>query len=129
VTDRSPRYLAWVHGFESCVCWASDVEPWPEDDGCTRLPVPGIVAHHVRMGNRAGMSQKPSDFFTVPLTDLEHKRLHHYGEAEFWAKVGVDPRRVMRTLLIWWMKEQRKAIPEDHPAAVAVCKLTLEIAG
>lgn len=129
MSHQDKKYLAFVRGFESCTRWASDVEPWPEDDGCTRLPVPGIVAHHVRMGNRAGMGQKPDDYFAVPLTDMEHKRLHHFGEAEFWAKAGVDPRRVMRCLLLEWTRKVRLPADPSHVVWVSVAKLTAEIEG
>lgn len=55
--NRCEEYLAWIRS-------------QPSVESGER----GCVAHHV-LGNRYG-TLKTSDFLAIPLTDLEHKRLH-----------------------------------------------------
>jgi hypothetical protein len=104
------NYLSFIHSFASCVQWPSEVENWPEDDEIDPYVTPtpyadNIVAHHVRMGAGAGMGQKPSDFWAVPLTSDEHHDLHSNGEAGFWAKHDKDPRIIICRLITLWLGE------------------------
>ena len=43
-----------------------------------------IEVAHVRLGSDAGMSRKPSDYFTVSLCKPCHTRQHSEGERTFW---------------------------------------------
>lgn len=91
---RSPAYLRYVAGHDSCVAWEECAPPR------YHLSSQPSVAHHVRMGGNGGMGVKPSDYRTVPLTDLEHRALHQMGEKEYWRRVGVDPDLVIISLLV-----------------------------
>ncbi len=63
-----------------------------------------IVAHHVHIFKDGGMGIKPSDFRTVPLTPLEHQRLHQMGERSYWAKKNIDVEIVIIVLLCSFAK-------------------------
>jgi len=58
---RSADYLAWVR-----------CQPSVESGKY------GCVAHHV-IGNGRCSTLKTSDYFAIPLTDEEHRRLHDHG--------------------------------------------------
>lgn len=49
------------------------------------------------------MGLKPSDYRTVPLTPLEHHRLHAMGEVSYWEKVQIIPEIAMADMLIEWL--------------------------
>lgn len=52
---------------------------------CTKCgETAGIEVAHVRIGSDAGMSRKPSDFYTVSLCKPCHTRQHSEGEPTFW---------------------------------------------
>jgi len=55
------------------------------------------------MGSNEGLGQKPSDFRCVPLTAMEHRKLHNQGEKSFWLSTGIDPYEVMTWLLYGWL--------------------------
>lgn len=38
-----------------------------------------VVPHHVRLSGFCGMGQKPHDLFCIPLTYIEHARIHTQG--------------------------------------------------
>jgi hypothetical protein len=81
---REPKYLAWLRK-QSCAC------------GCG-APAPSDAAH-LRSGSlkygklAAGMTEKPSDCWAMPLNRACHMRQHAYGsEIEWWAAHGIpDP--------------------------------------
>jgi hypothetical protein len=61
-----------------------------------------IVAHHVRCLGGGGMGLKPSDLMCVPLTPIEHERLHRIGEKTFWAEHSIDPKdELAKNMLIF----------------------------
>lgn len=72
---RDPAYLAFVRE-QPCLA--------------TRI-TQGVVAHHVRQRTGGGVALKPSDYFTVPLCEIVHARLHQEGEAAFWKRSKVCP--------------------------------------
>lgn len=78
---RNRSYLAHIRGFR---CTIADKH---ECEG-------RIEAAHVRNGTDGGMSQKPSDFYTVPLCWKAHGEQHQVGETTFWSKYGIDPLKV-----------------------------------
>lgn len=113
-TSRNPDYLRFVRAHSSIVTWDPPLEPWPDrEDPLFDQDSFGTVAHHVRLGQGGGMGLKPSDYRTVPLTDSEHRELHQTGERSWWARRGVDPRRVIIALL------SRYAGVENRPYADA----------
>ena len=63
-----------------------------------------IEAAHIRMGNplygkpSAGMQEKPSDTFTVPLCAAHHDEQHSMNEAQFWMALAIDPLRLALAL-------------------------------
>lgn len=54
-------------------------------------------ACHIRVGSaihrkkHTGLSQKPDDWWTLPLTAEEHREQHAGNELEFWRRHGIDP--------------------------------------
>lgn len=50
----------------------------------------GIEVAHVRLGNHAGMGQKPDDWNTVSLCKHCHDSQHRLGEQTFWRNRQVD---------------------------------------
>ena len=66
---------------------------------CGRRP---SDAHHLRYAQNPALGRKVSDEFTVPLCRGHHREVHHCGdEADWWAKVAVDPIAAART---FWLK-------------------------
>lgn len=67
----------------------------------------GCVAHHAIGGRYSTL--KTSDYFAIPLTDAEHKRLHDWGWAEWESKHGnqmahaeaVMKRAIEAGVLVW----------------------------
>lgn len=92
---RSERYLRYIRGQDSCLSWAGGL---PQAVPTPAHPV--SIAHHVRLGGNGGVGIKPSDYRTVPLTDLEHRALHQRGEKSFWREAGLDPDQIIISLLI-----------------------------
>ncbi len=82
--ERDEQHLALIRQCD-CLCCGYD----------GRLP--GIEAAHVRLANaalgkgKAGISEKPSDRWTVPLCRDCHASQHSCGEQYFWAGVGINP--------------------------------------
>jgi hypothetical protein len=80
MADRDERYLRYIREQPCCVCGGIDVDP-----------------HHIRVGSigdgklAAGMGQKSSDRWAVPLCRRHHDQCHATGEAQFWASLGLDP--------------------------------------
>ena len=80
---RSSAHLAYVRSLR-CVATGGDKD---------------VQAAHVRKGTDGAMGQKPSDYFTLPLTEYQHKRQHMIGEPAFYAELGIaDP--ILRALEI-----------------------------
>lgn len=75
---RSQAHCTFVRSHECCV------------PGCTNRP---IEVAHVRNGSDAGMSRKPSDYFTISLCggiDGHHAEQHRIGEQSFAALHRID---------------------------------------
>lgn len=60
------------------------------------------VAAHVRSMTDGGMGMKPSDRFTVPLCDSDHRHQHQIGEERFWREVGLEIEDVLAVALGLW---------------------------
>lgn len=84
---RSPRYMEFIR---SLPCVVTGMENGYTD----------IVAHHVRMGAGAGVGQKPSDYWCLPLDAKEHTKLHQVGEARYWQGHGVNPHELIAMNLV-----------------------------
>lgn len=78
--NRSDAYLAWVRA-----------QPSVESG------MMGCVAHHVVGHGRCG-TVKSSDFWCLPLTDSEHRRLHDHGWAEWERQNGSQLEHAARLL-------------------------------
>lgn len=56
-----------------------------------------VDAAHIRMGalwagkRSTGKSEKPNDWWTVPLSRELHAEQHEGGEEEFWRRHGINP--------------------------------------
>lgn len=103
---RSKAYLAFVR---SHPCIVTDTEL-------------DVVAHHCRHApHGGGTSIKPSDYRTVPLSPLEHARLHHVGEKSFWKSVKIHPEFVMIDMLSEWIHiHHRVYIPKINSLSEAI---------
>jgi hypothetical protein len=61
-------------------------------------------AAHLRAGDlrygkkAAGMQEKPSDRWTLPLCSGCHRQQHQGNELEFWTNAGIDPFVLSMTL-------------------------------
>lgn len=64
---RSEKHKQWIRGFNCYEC------------GCGGR----IEAAHVRIGTDGSTSEKPSDYWCVPLCKPDHDRQHD-GERTFW---------------------------------------------
>jgi hypothetical protein len=72
-----------------------------------------IEAAHIRMGNplygkpQAGMGEKPSDQFVLPLCMRHHDEQHAMNEAQFWMALAIDPLRLALALFDSTADEER----------------------
>lgn len=105
-TLRSKAYLDFVR---SHPCLVTDQEY-------------AVVAHHCRhKPHGGGVSLKPSDYRTVPLTPLEHYRLHSIGEKSYWANAMIIPEIAMADMLVDWLKiTYRVSVPNVHDLETAL---------
>lgn len=104
----------------------------------------GCVAHH-SIGSGRCSTLKTSDYFAIPLTDAEHKKLHHWGWAEWERKNGnqlghafmVLEKAIIAGVLVWkpdanlrhWAdtaQEIERAIREGE---LVFCKKAARLAG
>lgn len=61
-----------------------------------------MVAHHVRTGNGGGMGMKVSDYYTIPMTALEHSRLHAGVEKEYYKSKHLNTdEQIVANLLVF----------------------------
>lgn len=61
--------------------------------------------HHVRVRGNAGVGQKPSDFFTIPLCRVHHDEIHKHGSTTFEQKYQVSLPFLVMMVLQEWVKE------------------------
>lgn len=92
---KDKKYLDWIRK-QPCVVTGMD---FTQTD---------IVAHHIRMGGNAGVGQKPSDYRTIPLTALEHARLHQGVEREYYESRNLEVDTILMDLALRWERSQRK---------------------
>lgn len=71
-----------------------------------------VVAHHIRCLGGGGTGLKPSDYLCVPLSSMQHQRLHNNGEVSFWKEWGQDPRDLVSMNLLIYMAT--KGVPYDR---------------
>lgn len=72
---RDPAYLDWIRHQPCCVSQRKDT----------------VIAHHIQTNSSRGLGQKPSDYWSVPLTNHLHMELHTIGEKSFWRqRLGID---------------------------------------
>lgn len=126
---ENPDYLEFVRRHHSATWWggrAAGSVPSPEEVHPTDEPL--SVAHHVRIRTDGGTGLKPTDYFSVPLSDEEHKRLHAIGEETFWREVGVDPFCVILDLLdIWGLRHGLNVRPVDYGLGAVSAKQWVEV--
>jgi hypothetical protein len=97
---RSPKHLSYVRDLR-CACCGEDAFN---------------EAAHVRKGTDGGTGQKPSDYFTLPLTRYCHAVQHQIGEVRFWEKAGIpDPiQRALEIAMQSPCEKTRSAAIEEH---------------
>lgn len=76
---RSQAHCSFVRSHECCV------------PGCGGRP---IEVAHLRLGNHAGMSQKPDDWNTISLCREHHAQQHSVGELTFADMHKIDPNKL-----------------------------------
>ena len=91
---KDKKYLKYLHDLP---CIVTGCEPHGYSD---------IIAHHLTVGARRGISQKPSDYRAVPLEAATHMRLHAIGERAFWDEVGIDPFQHALDILIGYLEQK-----------------------
>ena len=79
---RDEAHLDYIRSLACCICG---------DDTATE-------AAHIRTSSpthgkrHTGLSEKPSDCWTVPLCGKCHREQHAFGnELQWWASKGIDP--------------------------------------
>lgn len=84
---RDNKRLAWLRTQPCVICGAINTE-----------------AAHIRVGSinhekrPTGMSEKPSDKWTLPLCNEHHREQHSMAELAFWKQYGIDPFMLAITL-------------------------------
>jgi hypothetical protein len=80
-----------------------------------------VEAAHVRLGSplygkrQAGMAEKPSDNFSLPLCPPHHDEQHAMNEADFWSALAVDPLKLALALFdATGDSERAEAIIHSH---------------
>lgn len=56
------------------------------NEACVLTSSSQVEVAHLRKGTHTGSSQKPADYFTLPLDYRLHREQHLTGEASFWLK-------------------------------------------
>lgn len=92
---KNKKYLAWIRTHECCV---------------TANPTQ-VIAHHVQIGALRGISQKPTDYWAIPLDTFEHSRLHHVGEVEYWKKKDMNPHLIIKCFIDTWIDRNDLTVP------------------
>ena len=90
-TPRSSKYLKWIRLQPCLITHQNEVE-----------------ASHIRIGNHAGMGQKPSDFRVLPLKGYLHRKLHTMGERSFYDHYDINPDMECNKLLIKYIISKSK---------------------
>lgn len=84
---RSWGHLAWVRGHECLLA----SKGWHKCDG-------KMEAHHIRVGNLAGLGLKPGDEHTVPLCSYAHRIVHDLGHESFEQSYGLKLEQIAADL-------------------------------
>ncbi len=86
--QKDNKHLDFIRSLPCCICGGINTE-----------------AAHIRVGSinhgkrETGMSEKPSDKWTVPLCNEHHREQHDAGnELVWWASKGIDPFMLALTL-------------------------------
>jgi len=87
---KSKPYLKWVASHQCILCMYHECQ-----------------AHHITIAEKRGISQKVSDFWTIPLCYAHHGQLHHTGERRFWLKLGIDPKDIATKFYELWLKDDK----------------------
>jgi len=75
--------------------------------------VADVVAHHVRCLGHGGTGLKPPDWLCLPLTTVEHTKLHAEGEQSYWASRGEDPVSLLvMTMTIYLIRTPSRDVME-----------------
>jgi len=106
---RNPKYLKWIR---------------TRDCSVTNNNWDTVVAHHVRTGNQPGIGQKVSDYLTIPLTAMEHNKLHSGVEKEYYSENKLDTDQIICANLLVYiaetctdyrtLRDQLASIIEEH---------------
>ncbi len=87
---RDAEYRAWIRTLPSVISGLY---------GCE-------CAH---TGSDGGMSQKASDYSTIPLTQEEHREYHQIGKPEFERRHGIRCAELARALYAEWRARRESA--------------------
>lgn len=92
---KHPKYLAYIRDQDCCV---------------SQTPAHGwspIVAHHVILNCKTrGLSQKVSDYQTLPMRADIHSLLHEVGPSVFWSARDLNPYQLVTETLIKYLEEE-----------------------
>lgn len=70
--EEDEKHLIWIRTLPCCVTGRSQK----------------VEAAHIRHGTDGSTSKKPSDKWTVPLSQVQHREQHNCGEVSFWKPYG-----------------------------------------
>lgn len=84
---RDPKYLSFIRQQKCCVTG-------------TEL---SVEAHHCTLSAQRGISQKPSDYWCVPINSMQHQNLHAMGEKTFWSRLSINPHLVAAGYLFHYL--------------------------
>lgn len=89
--DRDPAWLRHVRTLRCCLTGERSM----------------VEAHHVRLAGMCGVSQKPPDYMTVPMTTREHRRIHAEG-------MTVEDRAAIYERLVYLLNEYMERMVEEE---------------
>jgi hypothetical protein len=84
---QSKQYLKYVASHPCLLCQHNETQ-----------------AHHITIAEKRGISQKVSDYYTLPLCYLHHDQLHNTGERKFWKILDLNPVDLAKYFFDLWEK-------------------------
>ena len=84
---QSKQYLKYVASHPCLLCQHNETQ-----------------AHHITITEKRGISQKVSDYYTLPLCYLHHDQLHNTGERKFWKILDLNPVDLAKYFFDLWEK-------------------------
>ena len=94
---KSKPYLKWIASQQCILCMYNECQ-----------------AHHITIAEKRGISQKVSDFWTIPLCYAHHDQLHNFGERKYWEQLNINPMDIAIKFYELWSKDDKNNIEYIH---------------